>query len=119
MYGKMIIWCSKFFSEGLISAIESLSWTQTVLEIPFQTWQQDKDVCFEVHYADNYIIDKYIIAMVRWRIRPLTFFSSSHQMIDLHWCYWIDKSFCHIMSKLVFCHTLIDSHIIEVQIVND
>ena len=81
----MMIWCSKFFSEGLISAIESLSWTQTVLEIPFQTWQLDNDVCFEVHYADNYIIDKYIIAMVRRRIRPLTFFSSSHQMIDLHW----------------------------------
>ena len=56
-----------------------------MLEIPFQTWQQDNDVCFEVHYADNYIIDKYIIAMVRWRIRPLTFFSSSHQMIHLHW----------------------------------
>jgi hypothetical protein len=75
----------KFFSEGLISAIESLSWTQTVLEIPLQTWQQDKDVCFEVHYADNYIIDKYIIAMVRWRIRPLNFFSSSHHMIHSHW----------------------------------
>jgi len=78
--------------KGLISSIESFLWT-IIIEIPFQAWQQG-----------------YIIAMVGRRIRAVP----HHNFIKLHWSYRIDKGLSHIMSKLVFGHTNIDSHVIEV-----